>query len=205
MRRLIMMISALLLVGFFATTGYCGETAKTTLDALQAAFNGESNATANYAAFAKKADLEGYTKVASLFRAASKAESIHAAGLAAVIKEMGATPKADLKAAAVKSTKENLEAALAGESYERDTMYPEFIKLATADKNDGALRMFKGAMAAETEHAKFYTEALANLAKWKGGKKEFFVCSVCGYTVDKIDFTNCPVCGQPKEKYVTVK
>ncbi len=48
-----------------------------TLENLQTAFNGESNANAKYLEFAKKADEEGYTKVASLFRAAARAEEIH--------------------------------------------------------------------------------------------------------------------------------
>src|SRR5271169_3817001 len=62
-----------------------------TIDNLQAAFNGESNANARYLAFAKKADEEGYTEVASLFRAAAKAEEIHAHNHAVVIEKMGAT------------------------------------------------------------------------------------------------------------------
>src|SRR5262245_37578994 len=97
-----------------------------TLSKLQAAFNGESNAYPRYVAFAEQADAEGYTQVASLFRAAARSEEIHAAGHAAVIKEMGGTPKADPRQPQVNATRENLRAALRGESYERDTMYPTF-------------------------------------------------------------------------------
>src|ERR1019366_4174424 len=98
-----------------------------TLDNLQAGFNGESNAHARYLAFAEKADQEGYGEVASLFRAAAKAEKVHSANHAVVIKEMGGTAQAKIETPVVKSTKENLEAAIKGESYERDTMYPEFL------------------------------------------------------------------------------
>jgi len=56
-------------------------------------------------------------------------------------------------------------------------------------------------MSAETEHAKLYKEALDNLDAWKTGKKDFFVCPVCGYTVKKVDFEKCPVCFTPKDKY----
>ena len=100
----------------------------TTLDNLQAGFNGESNAHSRYLAFAEKAGQEGYGEVASLFRAAAKAEEVHAANHAAVIKKMGGTAQAKIETPVVKSTKENLEAAIKGESYERDTMYPEFLK-----------------------------------------------------------------------------
>jgi rubrerythrin len=175
-----------------------------TLANLQAAFNGESNANARYLAFAKKADAEGYGNAASLFRAASKAEEIHAANHAAIIKKLGAVPKADVKAPDVKSTKENLDAAIKGESYERDTMYPDFIKQAKLDKEKDAVEAFNEAKGAEAGHAQLYTEALNNLDKWKGGKKDFWVCGICGYTVPKIDFKKCPNCFQPIDKYVKV-
>jgi len=175
-----------------------------TLDNLQAAFNGESNANARYLAFAKKADEEGYGPVASLFRAAAKAEEIHAATHAAAIKQLGAEPKADVKAPVVKSTKENLEEALRGETYERDTMYPEFIKQAKADKNKKAIEAFSEAKVAEGSHAKLYDEAIKNLASWKGPRKDFNLCSVCGYIVVAIDFKKCPNCMAPVEKYVKV-
>src|SRR5450756_995798 len=84
--------------------------ATTTLDNLQAGFNGESNAHSRYLAFAEKADQEGYGEVASLFRAAAKAEEVHAANHAAVIKKMGGTAQAKIETPVVKSTKENLDA-----------------------------------------------------------------------------------------------
>ena len=177
---------------------------KTTLDNLQAAFNGESNANAMYTAFAKKADEEGYGQVASLFRAAALAEEIHAKNHAEVIKKLGGTPKADVKAPEVKTTKENLEAALKGESYERDTMYPEFLKQAREENNKEAVRTFNFAKTVEAEHAKFYAEALKDLDKWKGGKKEFFVCTVCGNTVTALNFEKCPVCYNPLDKFQKV-
>ena len=177
---------------------------KTTLECLQAAYNGESNANARYTEFAKNADEEGYAGVASLFRAAAKAEKIHADSHAAVIKKLGGAPKADLQKPEVKSTKENLEAAIKGESYERDTMYPDFLKIAQADKNRDAVQTFNYAKAAEAEHAKLYKDALDNLANWKAGKKDFFVCAVCGNTVTKADFAKCPVCFSPKDKYEKV-
>jgi rubrerythrin len=101
----------------------------------------------------------------------------------------------------VKSTRENLEVALKGETYERDTMYPDFIKTAKAEGNKDAVRTFNYALSAETEHAKFYREALDNLDAWKAGTKDFFVCPVCGYTVTKLTFEKCPICSTPKERY----
>lgn len=180
--------------------------AKTTLENLQAAFNGESNANAKYTAFAVKADEEGYKSVATLFRAAALAESIHAKKHAVNIKKLGAEPKADIGKPEVKSTKENLEAALAGETYEMESMYPAFIKVATADKNKGAIQSFKAAMAAEAEHAKFYKQALGEMEAWKPAGKAFFVCQVCGFTgLSDPKILKCPICAAPKEKFTIVQ
>ncbi len=178
---------------------------KTTLDNLMAAFNGESNASAKYLEFAKKADAEGYGRVASLFRAASKAESLHAASHGRVIKALGGTAKADIKPPAVKSTKENLEAAIEGETYEFTSMYPAFITKAKEDKNRDAIRSMNQASNVEKGHAKLYQEALNNLDAWKGPNKEFYVCAVCGNTVATIDFEKCPICFEPKSDYGPVK
>jgi len=176
-----------------------------TLDNLQTAFNGESNAHARYIAFAEKADQEGYGEVASLFRAAAKAENVHSANHAAVIKKMGGTPQAKIDTPVVNSTKENLEAAIKGESYERDTMYPEFLKQARAENNRDAVQTFNYAKTAEAEHAKLYSEALNNLANLKGSKaKDYFVCTVCGYTTTKVDFSKCPSCFTHRDKYEKV-
>ena len=176
-----------------------------TLDNLQTGFKGESNANARYLAFAEKADQDGYGEVASLFRAAAKAEAVHAANHAAVIKMVGGTPEAKIEAPVVKSTKENLEAAIKGESYERDTMYPEFLKQARAEGNRDAVQTLNYAKTAEGEHAKLYSEALNNLPKLKGSKaKDYFVCTVCGYTTSQMDFSKCPSCFTHKDKYEKV-
>ncbi len=186
-----------------ATTAGSSKGVKT-LENLQTAFNGESNANAKYLAFAKKADDEGYTKVASLFRAAARAEEIHMNNHSAVINKMGGTPAADVKPAEVKTTAENLKGAIEGETYERDKMYTDFIAEARSNGNTDALKTFNFAKVAEGEHAKLYAEALANLAAWKGGKTTFFVCSTCGYTTTDANLEKCPVDFTPKEKFESI-
>ncbi len=176
-----------------------------TKENLLAAFQGESNARARYVAFAAKADQEGYGRVASLFRAAARAEEIHAKNHADVLKKIGVEAKADLKAADVRSTRENLKAALEGETYERDTMYPQFLVKARQDGNRAAIETFNMAKMAEAEHAKLYTAALAGLDGAKGSASEpLYVCTVCGYTTTKLDFEKCPACFNPKDRYVKV-
>ncbi len=97
-----------------------------TLENLQAAFNGESNAHAKYLAYANKADEEGYLKVATLFRAAAYAEEVHLNNHAKVIKGMGASPKAEIKLPEIHSTAQNLADAIKGETYEQTTDVSRF-------------------------------------------------------------------------------
>ncbi len=175
-----------------------------TLENLQAAFIGESNAHARYLAFAQKAEEEGYTPVASLFRAAAKAEEIHAANHKKVIEAMGGTAQATLETPDVRTTAENLAAAIAGETYERDVMYAEFLKVAKTDRNRNAMRTLNFAKTAEAEHATLYQSALDNLESWKGDARTFFVCTVCGYTTTDPSFEKCPSCFSPQEKFIKV-
>jgi rubrerythrin len=182
-----------------------GATAGTTLQNMQAAFNGESNAHVRYLAFAAQADRENYGEVASLFRAAARAEEVHASNHAAVIKEMGAIPQANVETPQVKSTRENLEAAIKGEIYERDIMYPSFLKQARREDNTGAVESLNFAKTAEAEHAKLYTRSLQNLEKLKGSRSmTFFVCPTCGYTTTELNFSYCPSCLTPGEMFEKV-
>jgi rubrerythrin len=193
---------ALLLV--FALTLSATAFATKTLDNLQTAFNGESNANARYLAFAKQADKEGYKQAASLFRAAARAEEIHAQNHAVVIKKLGGTPQAKIDTPEVKTTADNLIVAIKGEVYERDVMYPDFIKQARAERERAAIETFNYALTAEADHAKLYTNAKENLGGMKTAGVKYYVCTICGYTTAKIDFEKCPACFNPKEKYVAV-
>jgi rubrerythrin len=178
---------------------------KTTLENLQAAFNGESNANSRYLAFAKKADEEGYGKVASLFRAAARAEQVHLERHGEMIKKMGAVPNAVIETPNVKTTAENIQAAMEGETYEYSKMYPEFLVKAQTDKNEDAIDSFEDAEKAEGIHAGLYKEALANLKSWKGMGKNFYVCPVCGNVMENMKMKNCPICGMARKQYLTVK
>ncbi len=176
-----------------------------TLLNLQAAYEGESNATIKYTAFAIKAEADGYMRAAALFRAAARAEQAHAAHHARVIKKMGSTPTAVIHSPEVKSTRENLEAAKAGEEYERDIMYPGFIKEAEASGFHEAVRTFDLALKAETVHAKLYGEAVANLEAQRV-QATFYVCLVCGEVTDKPEETErCPICNAPREKFAAIR
>jgi rubrerythrin len=182
-----------------------------TVKNLLAAFEGESNANAKYTRFAAKADADGLHGAACLFRAAARAEQIHAANHARVIKQLGGEATCQIHTAEVKTTLENLKTALGGEQYEVETMYPDFLAEATERKNTAAIRTFHGALEAEKTHARLYGEALALLEagkkdSWIGTAKDFFVCPVCGYTSETPDeHERCPVCNCPWDKFETIR
>jgi rubrerythrin len=182
-----------------------------TIQNLLAAFEGESNAHAKYIAFAVKADQDGILGAASLFRAAGRAEQIHAANHARVIKQLGGEAKCEIHPVEIKTTLENLKAALSGEQHEVDVMYPEFLAEATTHGNALAIRTFTGALEAEKTHARLYGEAIAllqagKLDSWIGAVREFYVCPVCGYTSEtEEEHERCPVCNCPWEKFEIIR
>lgn len=161
-----------------------------TLEDLQTAFAGESQANRKYTAFAQKADAEGYPQIARLFRAAAHAETVHAL--------------AHLRAMdGVSSTLENLKVAVDGENYEVTRMYPPFIQDAEAEGNRRAVNTFTHAWEVEKVHEELYREALALL---EAGEKEeegyeYYVCPVCGYTHKRGAPERCPVCNTPGSRF----
>ena len=178
---------------------------ETTLANLLIIYNGDNNAQARYLAFAKKADEEGYGKVASLFRAAARAEQVHYESYAKVIKELGGVPKASVETPVVNSTRENLETALKGESYESKTICPQFLEQAKKEGVKSAIKPLGGAQAAEAVHVVLYEDAIKNLDAWKGANKTFYVCLVCGYIMEKLVGVACPVCATPTKLFEAIK
>jgi len=151
-----------------------------TEDFLKEAFGGESQANRKYTSFAAQADKEGHPQAAKLFRAAAEAEAVHASNHLRALK-------------AIKTTKENLREAIIGETHEFKEMYPEMIAAAKAEGVKDAERSFNYANAVEEYHAKLYRQMLEGLDKKES--YPYFVCPVCGMTVEKEPPEKCPVCG----------
>jgi rubrerythrin len=156
---------------------------------LQAAFAGESQASRKYLYFSEKADKDGQTQIARLFRAASEAETVHA--------------RNHLRAlAGIKTTEENLEAAIAGEHEEFTAMYPGFIQTAQDEKNSKAEITFNWANKVEKVHHGLYQKALAEIkAGKKAENKPFYVCQNCGHTVEGEAPDKCPICGALRSQF----
>ncbi len=147
---------------------------------LMEAFAGESQANRKYLAFAEQAEKDGFQQVAKLFRAAAAAETIHA--------------HAHLRAAGkVGSTEDNLKEAIEGETHEFTSMYPAMIADAKAEGFATAERSFTFANEVERVHADLYKKALENLGS--NGSVDYYVCPVCGNTVEGEPDGPCEICG----------
>jgi rubrerythrin len=156
---------------------------------LRDAFAGESQAHMRYAIFAKKAEEEGRSNLARLFRAISFAELVHATNHFVALGDLGESVK-------------NLDMAIAGETYEVEEMYPAFQAVAQLQNEKGAQRSIRFALEAEKIHASMYQIAKQAAAEGKDVKlASVHICEVCGYTVEGDAPEGCPVCGTPRERF----
>ena len=162
-------------------------------DNLAEAFAGESQANRRYLFFAEKADKEGFTQVARLFRAAAESETVHARNHLSAMGE-------------IKKTRENLEASVDGELYEFTKMYPAFIEQARTENKQDAEISFDWANKVEKVHHRLYEKALKAVDAGEALKDEpYFVCQGCGYTVGSEAPEKCPVCGAPRSMFKRVE
>ena len=163
---------------------------KMTEENVKGALAGESQAHIKYLAFADVAEKEKWANIARLFRANSYAEQVHATNHLKVLD-------------GIKKTSDNLAAAMDGENFEVQEMYPAYKLIAENQGEKMAVFFFNAAMVAEEVHAGLYKRAKE--AVDKGKDLEFFpihVCSVCGFTLEGEAPDKCPVCGAAKEKFV---
>ncbi len=156
------------------------------------AFAGESQANRKYLFFAEQAEKEDFKQVARLFRAAADAETVHARNHLKVLQ-------------GIKSTKENLQAAIIGENHEFTEMYPDFIKQAEAEGASKAKDSFDLANQVEEIHHGLFTAFLKKLEKGETfEEKPIYVCQYCGNTVEGEAPEKCPVCGAPKRMFKSI-
>jgi rubrerythrin len=171
-----------------------------TIQHLQSAYDGESNARVRYRLFAVQAEMDGYHGVASLFRAAARAEQIHADNHARVLRSLGAEPVRNISPIEVHDTAANLRTAIAGEEYERDVMYPEYLAEAKESRQNAAARSFSYALEAEAEHARLFRAALEDLNS-RRHKTTYYVCTICGFTTADEKLARCLICTNPRERF----
>src|SRR5450631_873306 len=127
---------------------------------LKAAFAGESQANRRYLYFASKADVEGQNDVAAVFRSTAEGETGHAHGHLDYLVAVG-DPATDLP---IGKSRDNLKAAIAGETHEYSDMYPGMAKSARGEGFEEIADWFETLAKAERSHANRFQKALDALA-----------------------------------------
>jgi len=177
----------------------------TTIENLQTAIEGESNASAKYALVSEQALNQGETGIAAMFAAATIAEGIHAQSHTLVLNDLGEGIEIITDPHIGEDLAENMQAAIDGETYEFTEMYPPMIKQANKEELTDALRTFTYAKKAEERHAALYTEALD---LFKAGKSKeiattWYVCPVCGNLFNTLEgYEICAICGVGKNTFL---
>jgi len=130
-----------------------------TEQSLRDAFAGESQANRRYLYFANKADIEGQNDVAALFRSTAEGETGHAHGHLEFLEQVG-DPVTGLP---IGTSRQNLAAAVAGETHEYTDMYPGMAKSAREEGFDEIADWFETLAKAERSHANKFQRTLDSL------------------------------------------
>ena len=162
---------------------------------VQNAWRSEVLARRHYLVFARRAEEEGFGEIASLFRAISQAEAVHAARHLRIIERLGGSATEPDDRPSYGPTFENLEFAAKQEFQERGRNYAALLNEHDEAEDQEVVRSFALARAAEAKNERLCTEALQRFDDLRGSaRKTFYVCPVCGYITEARTFTLCPGC-----------
>ena len=184
-----------------------------TIRNLAAAFIGESQARNRYLFYAKIASKEGFEKIAEIFRLTADQEKEHASWALKLINQLKEN-QPEMEEIIVDqqsvptvlgTTKENLAAAIKGESYEQTTMYPQFAEIAQQENLPQIAARLRAIAKAEAHHEERYQKLLDQLEKDTLFKKETefeWTCRECGYVhTGNQPPEKCPSCDHPQSFY----
>lgn len=193
-----------------ATRGAWAAAYGATIAAMRAARERETIATTNYVAFGRKAGEEGYRGIAYLFTAFAASESVHASNFEKILVRLNAEVTPIPKPAArVGSTRENLMAAVDDEIGSIDDFYPKLLAQLQPEGYEDAIKSVRYAWASEQQHR----DKIRQIQRWTGVMFErvaktidektgqYFVCQVCGSTLNAIPVDRCPICTSAPAHY----
>ena len=185
-----------------------------TIENLAKAFIGESMARNRYTMYAGIARKEGYQQIAEIFLTTAENELEHAEWnmrmLNSIVEKTGGKyiePEVGFKVPHVmKTTAENLAAAIAGENYEYTKMYPEFADVAQKEGFQDAAARLRAIARAEGHHEERYNKLLEQVRAgtvFRRSTKVQWVCMKCGYVHDGLAPPDkCPSCDHDKSYYM---
>ncbi len=183
---------------------------KKTIENLTKAFIGESQARNRYSFYAKIAKKEGFEQISEIFLLTAENEKEHAKWLYRLINQLVEKSRENISEIKVEAsaplalgdTVKNLKSAIAGESYEQTTMYPDFARIAEEEGLPEIAQRLKAVAVAEKHHQERFQKLLDNLENnslFKKKEKVYWVCRKCGYIHEGEEVPEaCPSCGHPK-------
>ena len=183
-----------------------------TVAALQERYADEVQAHMKYGAYAKQALKEGYPNIAHLFRALAASEAVHARNFAALLRKLGVTPKTPDIAIQITSTRKHLQQATDVEADEIDKEYPAILARIQPEGYQPAIESITWAWQAEKQHRDLIIKIRDAATTWfgllvnriEGEPSHYYVCQICGSTLDQPPAATCPICGHPAENYQEV-
>jgi rubrerythrin len=181
-----------------------------TAEAMRDAETTEMGVYYRYNAFGRQAQQEGYAGIAYLFVAFAAAEFVHAGNFGRILArlnvEVSPVPKPEFK---VGSTKDNLMLAATGEMHSVDEFYPKLLERIRPEGHEDAMTAVRYAWATEQRHR----DKIAQIRRWSPAffeqvakaidKKtgQYYVCQICGCTLNALPADACPVCRNPPRHY----
>jgi rubrerythrin len=174
-----------------------------TIDAMRSAQETEIGVYYRYTEFSRKAREEGYQGIAYLFVAFGAAEFIHAGNFGRILSrldvEVPPIPKPPFK---VGDTRENLIVAANGEAHSVDNFYPKLLERITPEGHQDAMAAVRYAWETEKRHRDkirqiqrwsptFFDQVARHIDSKTG---TYYVCQVCGNTVNAVPKSQCPIC-----------
>jgi len=156
-------------------------------EAFYQSYVGEAKAALRLKIFADKAEQEGYSQIAKLFRVIARSEEFHGERSLRMLRE-------------IKNTEENLKASFESETQVAGVTYDQFIKRANQLGDEASANAFAQFRDVEDFHAKIYKEAMNHLMEER--ETVYYVCKVCGYVSDGVLPDTCPVCGAKHEQFI---
>jgi rubrerythrin len=172
---------------------------------LLTAFAGESQARNRYTYFSGKARKEGFRQIAEIFEETANQEREHAKRFFKFLPGGEAEISGSFPSGVIGTTRENLQAAAAGEKYEWGSMYPDFAATARQEGFEEIAAVFEAVAVAEKQHEKRYLDLAKNIEEGKVFKKDKPVvwrCLNCGYLHEGTEAPEkCPACAHPRAHF----
>jgi len=171
-----------------------------TIENLQIAYSKSFNYSQMYSSFIKQADKENYKNVASLYRALTRSEEIHANKHAELLRKLGVEPAIPKQEnIVVGKTMQTLKMAISTEEIEIQSMYPNLIRTAELEKFSEAFEQFRLIKDVDTQHYELLKDAHDRAGKIP--KTPYYICTECGYILTSDKTEECPICKAKKEKF----